>query len=111
MRGGACVRAGAGLMAAVMGLAGCSGDDPDATRETVYACEQDVGITVAFNPVSRIATVIGLGPAALLLPERKVASGFRYATDRVELRGKGAEASLTVDGATVACRASDLEVR
>lgn len=88
-------------------LAACSSDDddPNASREVAYACAEGVSVSVVFNPVSRIATVIGLGPRAILLPQREAGSGFLYATDRVALRGEGEAATLTVDGASVACRA------
>ncbi len=95
-----------GWLAVAAALAGCGGDDdPTKPRSVAYACEQGVAVTVIFNPVSRLATIRGLGPQDVLLPARETGSGFRYATDRVELRGQGAEAIITVDGASVACRA------
>lgn len=82
------------------------GEDPNAPREVAYACDRGIEIRVVFNPVSRIASVIGIvsdSRDAVLLPARPAGSGFRYASDRVELRGKGEEAMLTVDGSTLRC--------
>lgn len=103
--GGAVGRRAAWVAALVM-LGACAGDEePDAAREVGYSCSEGVAMTVVFNPVTRIATVLGVGPKAILLPRRPSGSGFRYATERVELRGKGEDATLTVDGASIACRA------
>ncbi len=87
------------------GLAACGSDEHSGPQEVPYACDQGVAISVIFNPISRIATVRDLGPQDILLPQRAAASGFRYATERVSLVGQGSEAVLTVDGASVRCRA------
>ncbi|MGF1445726.1 MAG: MliC family protein [Pikeienuella sp.] len=91
------------ICAGMLALGACSGDDPTAPTQTRYLCDGSVSVTVIFNPVSRIATIRGLGPRDILLPQRQAASGFFYATERVSLRGQGSEAQLTVDGATAAC--------
>lgn len=91
---------------ALVALAACAAEeDPDAPIEVAYACEGGTEFTVVFNPVSRIATVLGLGPVGILLPQLPTGSGFLYATDRVSLGGKGDEATITVDGASRRCRA------
>jgi len=95
----------AGLLTAAGLLVGCGGDDPLAPREVAYDCGGEIAIRVVFNPESRIATVLDLGPVAVLLPEQPAGSGFLYATERVSLRGQGEAATITVDGASRECRA------
>ncbi len=86
-------------------LAGCGGSDPFAPREVAYTCAGDIDFRVIFNPDSRIATVLDLGPVGVLLPKREAASGFLYATERVSLRGQGMDVTITVDGASRDCQA------
>jgi len=97
------------LAAVLLGLSACGGADaPSGPPSVAYACDRGVSVEAVFNPVSRIATVIGLVQGtdeAVLLPQRPSASGFLYATDRVSLSGKGAEATITVDGQSIRCRA------
>ncbi|MEL6220432.1 MAG: MliC family protein [Pseudomonadota bacterium] len=89
---------------AVLALAACSDDDPSAAQERAYACEGGTAFSAVFNPVSKIATVLGLGPVGILLPEQPTESGFLYATERVSLAGEGETAVITVDGASLTCR-------
>ncbi|MEM9145644.1 MAG: hypothetical protein AAGC57_05545 [Pseudomonadota bacterium] len=91
----------------LLALAACSSDDEDplAATERAYSCEGGTTFSVVFNPASRIATVLGLGPVGVLLPERMAESGFLYATERASLSGEGDAAVIIIDGASRSCRA------
>lgn len=97
-----------GVLAGAVLLSACGGrEDPaDAVRTVSYRCTESAGFDAVFNPRSGIVTLLGLAEVALLLPQRPAASGFLYGTERVEFRGRGTEAVLTIDGASNACTAT-----
>jgi hypothetical protein len=88
-------------------LAACSGgDDAARTRTVAYSCDGGVAFRAVFNPVSRIATLLDLADAAVLLPARAAEEGFLYANGGVSLRGEGDSATLGLpDGRRLGCRA------
>ncbi|MGE0828909.1 MAG: MliC family protein [Hyphomonadaceae bacterium] len=100
---------GAGLAAA---LAGCATTCPEAQianqTEARYACANGVSLNVTFDRAAGRALVSEDGGAALDLPIQISGSGFRYADEGVELRGRGRDVQWTSQaGETVTCQGVD----
>jgi membrane-bound inhibitor of C-type lysozyme len=96
---------------AVLALASCQtpcpGPDTGPTNVT-FRCEDGSTLLVTFNGAQGAARVAQEGYTAVDLPARIVASGYRYADDGVELRGRGAEAQWTRPGAAeTLCQETD----
>lgn len=64
-----------------------------------YACEDDSDIVVNYSRSPDTAQILQEGYAQLTLPARIVGSGYRYAEEGAELRGRGAEVNWTRPGA------------
>ncbi|MGU3538784.1 MliC family protein [Methylobacterium sp. A54F] len=67
------------------------------TRRVIFVCPKDQLLTVEFlnSEPGKPAIVRPPGGAAVTLPEQLSGSGFRYADDTHELRGKGQEVTWT----------------
>ena len=86
----------------VLALATC--ETPCPAPETgptnvVFRCEDGSTLNVTFTRSPDSARVVQEGYTTLDLPLRIVASGYRYADDGAELRGRGSEAHWTRPGA------------
>jgi membrane-bound inhibitor of C-type lysozyme len=64
-----------------------------------FACEDGSDIVVNFSRGPDTAQILQEGYAQLTLPARIVGSGYRYAEEGAELRGRGSEVSWTRPGA------------
>lgn len=79
---------------------------PPATTNASYACADGTRIDAAFDNVSNIVTLSGIGDRQIVLNAQPAASGIWYQGSGYELRGKGDEATLTAPGAApLTCRA------
>lgn len=89
-------------------LAGCA-RTPELPAADVpvaaYRCEDGTRFTVAFADGQAVVRIEG--GETTTLRQRRSGSGFRYATRRIELQGKGTEATWSNDRrAQTLCRAS-----
>lgn len=80
------------LIALAMGtlLVGCS-SSPRAIPMQEFRCDDNTVLSVSFH--DNEATVVLPNGEIAVLPQQRAASGFWYASNRYELRGKGNEAS------------------
>ena len=96
---------------AVLALASCQTPCPGpqtGPTSVTFHCEDGSDLLVTFTPVPDSARVVQEGYTTLDLPGRIVASGYRYADNGAELRGRGREAHWTRPGAAeTVCEESD----
>jgi hypothetical protein len=76
----------------------CPGPEPEATSATFH-CEDGSDLQVTFTRAPDGARVVQEGYTTLDLPARIIGSGYRYADNGAELRGRGAEVHWTRPGA------------
>ena len=76
----------------------CPGPDTGPTSAN-FRCEDGSNLLVTFNPTPDTARVVQEGYTPLDLPVRITSSGYRYADNGAELRGRGSEAHWTRPGA------------
>lgn len=83
-----------GLNAPVVAIAA---EDPAGTRRVVFSCPRDQQLIVAFLTAGTGEQAVVEPPtgAAVTLPIQLSGSGYRYADDTHELRGKGREVIWT----------------
>ena len=89
-------------LVAVLALAGCQTPCPNtnpASTTLAYHCEDGSDLSVTFNRQPDSAHVLQEGYAPLDLPARITGSGFRYAREGAELRGRGQDARWARPGA------------
>jgi len=101
------------MMAAVLAVAGCVAVAGSAQAGSTFHCGAgDMTYTVMVDPASPEAVEVDVSVGEQMdqslarqfdLPEQPSGSGFRYGQDAVEFRGKGDEATMTVDGETFEC--------
>ncbi|MBI1186639.1 MAG: hypothetical protein GC206_04800 [Alphaproteobacteria bacterium] len=95
--------------AALVALAGCATPCPDAAPERAaarYACADGARLDVTFDRAAGRAFVSEDAGASIELPVQISGSGFRYAEEGVEIRGRGDELLWTSQaGRQVSCRA------
>lgn len=84
------------LIALALGtlLVGCS-FSPKAIPMQEFRCDDNTVLSVSFHADE--ATVVLPNGEIAVLPQQRAASGIWYASDRYELRGKGHEATWTVN--------------
>lgn len=95
------MRAAAALFAA-LALAACQTPCPapdTATTTASFHCEDGSDLAVTFRHAPDFARIVQEGYAPVELPVRISGSGFRYADNGAELRGRGAEVRWTRPGA------------
>lgn len=88
------------IIIAALVLAGCQTPCPAPASEATqvaYACEDGSNLAVTFTRDQ--ATIVQDGYTTLTLPARISGSGYRYADDGAELRGRLNEALWTRPGA------------
>jgi hypothetical protein len=88
------------LALAVLALAACQTPCPAVSTEPIvsaFRCEDGSELRVTFTPDT--AVVQQEGYITLTLPSRGVGSGYRYAANGAELRGRSAQARWTRPGA------------
>jgi len=88
------------LIIALVSLAACQTPCPAAPTEPTnarFTCEDGSTLQVTFT--NDYASVVQEGYTTLQLPARGSASGYRYADNGAELRGRGGEARWTRPGA------------
>ncbi|NWG54397.1 MAG: MliC family protein [Hydrogenophilaceae bacterium] len=94
--------------AALLVLAGCATPCPDAAPERAtarYVCADGARLEVTFDRAAGRAFVSEDAGASIALPVQISGSGFRYADEGVEIRGRGDEALWTSPaGEQVSCR-------
>lgn len=85
------------LFALAMGalLVGCS-SSPRTIPMQEFRCDDNTVLSVSFHADE--ATVVLPNGEIAVLSQQRAASGFWYASDRYELRGKGNEASWGLNG-------------
>ena len=85
----------------------CPGPEAGETSAT-FRCEDGSDLQVTFTRNPDAARVVQEGYTALDLPARLMGSGYRYADNGVELRGRGAEVRWTRPGAAeTLCRETE----
>lgn len=87
-------------VAAVLGLAACQTPCPapvSEARTLTYRCEDGSDLSVTFTDTA--AVVVQEGYTTLTLPARISGSGYRYADNGAELRGRMMETRWTRPGA------------
>jgi hypothetical protein len=87
---------------AVLALSACQTPCPGPQSGSVSAtfqCEDGSELEVTFTPAPETARVVQEGYTTLDLPSRGVGSGYRFADNGAELRGRGAEVRWTRPGA------------
>jgi len=91
-----------------MTLAGCATPCPDASAlrsSASYVCADGARLEVTFDRAAGRAFVSEDSGASIELPVQVSGSGFRYAHEGVEIRGRGEEAQWTSPaGDQVSCR-------
>lgn len=94
--------------ALILALAGCATPCPDAAPERStarYVCTDGARLEVTFDRAAGRAFVSEDAGASIELPAQVSGSGFRYAAEGVEIRGRGDEALWTSQaGEQVSCR-------
>ena len=88
--------------AATLALSGCLTPCPTvnpAATTVHYNCEDGSDLTVTFSHQPDSAHVVQEGYAPIDLPTRITGSGYRYATEGAELRGRGEDARWQRPGA------------
>ncbi|HYD88829.1 MAG TPA: MliC family protein [Vitreimonas sp.] len=88
------------LVLALVSLAACQTPcpaAPTAPTNARFTCDDGSALQVTFTNES--ATVVQEGYITLQLPARVSGSGYRYADNGAELRGRGGEARWTRPGA------------
>lgn len=75
-------------------LVGC-GSASKAIPMQEFRCDDNTVLSVSFH--ANEATVVLPNGEIAVLPQQRAASGFWYASDRYELRGKGNEAGWSVN--------------
>ena len=92
----------AAVVLAVLALAACQTPCPAPASGPVtesFRCEDGSQLMVTFMRGPDTARVVQEGYVTVDLPARVTGSGYRYADDGVELRGRGREARWTRPGA------------
>lgn len=87
-----------------LALAGCASDPQrpapspatEAADPTRYACDDGGFLSVRFTGEAALVTLVD--GSTVTLPRQPAGSGFRYASDRMELRGKGDAATWSARG-------------
>lgn len=90
----------AAIVLAALAVAACQTPCPgavDEVRTVNYRCED--GSTIGVTFAAENATIVQEGYTTLTLPERISASGYRYAENGAELRGRMNENHWTRPGA------------
>lgn len=90
------------LFIPLLALAACQTPCPPATTGVTlvnFACEDGSDIAVTFSRGPDAAQIVQEGYAPLTLPTRNVGSGYRYAEEGAELRGRATVANWTRPGA------------
>lgn len=90
------------LIAALVALAGCNTPCPPVDTGPVrvtLTCEDGSLLAVTFARQPDFALIVQEGYAPLELPAQASGSGYRYAQEGAELRGRGTEARWTRPGA------------
>lgn len=91
------------LLASALLATACAAPAPEAPAPVTFACADGTTLRVTF--AGETARVTLPGGEELVLPRQPSGSGFRYATPRHELRGKGDEVQWTVGRRVpVSCR-------
>jgi len=100
----------AAIVFALFALAACQTPCPApvaGTTITTYRCEDGSTLTATFTGTPDTVRVVQEGYTTIDLPARISGSGFRYAENGAELRGRGLEAFWTRPGAAeTLCTAS-----
>jgi membrane-bound inhibitor of C-type lysozyme len=92
----------AAIALAALALAACQTPCPapeTGPRTATFHCEDGSDLLVTFTRSPDSARVVQEGYTTLDLPARISGSGFRYAEEGAELRGRGSEAYWTRPGA------------
>jgi hypothetical protein len=92
----------AAIVLAVFALAACQTPCPapdTGPTNTSFRCEDGSVLNVTFTHNPDAARVAQEGYITVDLPVRVTGSGFKYADDGAELRGRGREATWTRPGA------------
>jgi hypothetical protein len=87
---------------AILALAACQTPCPGpqaGPTSASFHCEDGSNLHVTFSSAPESARVVQEGYTTLDLPSRGVGSGYRYADNGAELRGRGAEVRWTRPGA------------
>ncbi|MGE0742564.1 MAG: MliC family protein [Hyphomonadaceae bacterium] len=90
------------VFAALLAVAACQTPCPapeTGPTTTTFRCEDGSDINVTFTRTPDSARVVQEGYTTIDLPARITGSGFRYAEEGTELRGRGGEAFWTRPGA------------
>jgi membrane-bound inhibitor of C-type lysozyme len=90
------------ILAAAALLSACATPCPPTSTEPTnvsYDCEDGSALQVTFRRSPDSALIVQDGFSALTLPASLSGSGYRYAAEGAELRGRGEEARWTRPGA------------
>lgn len=100
----------AAVVIAVAALAGCQTPCPapdTGPTNARFHCEDGSDLAVTFTRSPDAARIVQEGYTTLILPARVTGSGYRYADNGAEMRGRGSEAQWTRPGAAeTTCQAT-----
>ena len=92
------------VLALATGLLTCTATGAHAQKSFAYRCEDGTELTVAYLRFIRLqAARLTIDGKTIVLPQRRAASGGRYARGGVEFWIKGRSATLTRQGKTTNC--------